>query len=123
MSLPVSQKLALLCLILKTVGKLCATTATAPFRGRAGHPSTFRHVFIAAVRTYLSGLQIPQERYLSASTDDAYLELAKSKGLKAESVVLDGEGHGAKGHWIGNRSAETVILYAHGILALRHLSA
>ena len=50
-------------------------------------------------------------RALSPSTDDGYRRFCSAVGLTPDTVTLD---DGTRGHWIGDRSAEKVLVFFHG---------
>ena len=62
-------------------------------------------------RTQLRNLNIEQAQYLNKPTTEAYLEFAKANKI---APVTDDIGNGAKGHWLGDKSAKVVLLYLHG---------
>jgi hypothetical protein len=52
-------------------------------------------------------------RGTAPDSEGAYASAAKTKGFSPETVTLD---DGTKAHWIGKPTAETVLLYLHGML-------
>ncbi|TKA52285.1 hypothetical protein B0A49_12486 [Cryomyces minteri] len=97
--------------LLTAVGRMI----TSPLRGDTGATTYFKDVAYAALRTQLARISLAQEHYMNPSTDENYLELAKSKGFQPDSIVLS---DGSKGHWLGNKGAEKVIVYFHGMCIL-----
>ncbi|KAL2357321.1 Alpha/Beta hydrolase protein [Cryomyces antarcticus] len=93
--------------LLTAVGRMI----TSPLRGDTGATTYFKDVAYAVLRTQLAHMSLAQEQYMNPSTDENYLELAKNKGFQPDSVVLS---DGSKGHWLGNKGAEKVIVYFHG---------
>ncbi|BDD60086.1 hypothetical protein MAP00_005249 [Monascus purpureus] len=48
---------------------------------------------------------------LNLTTDEAYEKVTKSLGKKLDTVTLE---DGTRGHWIGDRSAEHILVFSHG---------
>lgn len=71
----------------------------------------FKDVAYAVLRSQLASISIPQERYLDNSTESTYLNLAKKEGFQPDSIVLS---DGSKGHWLGPRNKDKVMVYFHG---------
>ncbi|OOG00765.1 hypothetical protein ASPCADRAFT_518 [Aspergillus carbonarius ITEM 5010] len=94
-----------------------STSITAIFRGANGaktykpcaqrcHTQAiyYLHPTLSAVRSIPLQLKDP-------STDEAYRQFMARQGLQPDTVPLN---HGAKGHWIGNKDAKSVLIYCHG---------
>ena len=52
-----------------------------------------------------------RNRWISPATDVLYEKYARSMRLIPETVDL---GNGAKGHWIGDKTAQNVLIWYHG---------
>jgi hypothetical protein len=48
---------------------------------------------------------------ISPPSNKIYERFVKKVGVKSQSVEL---GHGAQGHWIGDRNAKNVLIWFHG---------
>ena len=80
----------------------------------------FKDFVYAAVRTLLTNISAGAEQWINGTTEAEYLALAKKHGFQPDTDVL---GSGMKAHWIGNKTAEKVLLYFHGgMLTLSWLS-
>ncbi|KAI9812883.1 MAG: hypothetical protein M1827_004401 [Pycnora praestabilis] len=105
------EKLGLVPVILRTLTTAIVSIFAAPLRGESGAPTVFRHVAYAAVRQITATASIAQTQYLSPTTEEQYLTLAKQKGFQPDTVRLQ---DGTKAHWVGNKGAEKVMVYCHG---------
>jgi hypothetical protein len=56
-------------------------------------------------------MSIPQSRYLSKSSTEAYYEAAKTLKFEPESIDLV---NGVQAHWLGDKNAELTLVYFHG---------
>lgn len=74
--------------------------------------STYRDVLYAVVRRIFDEATASQAQYVQPSTTDGYKKGCKRWKRPADTVHLDG---GARVHWIGERNAEYVLLYFHGM--------
>jgi hypothetical protein len=83
-----------------------------PFKGSTGAPTYFKDVIFSMMRVQLAGLDTAQERYMNGTTTPVYLKWAQDNNIVPESVTL---ASGAQAHWIGNSTAQKVILYFHGM--------
>jgi hypothetical protein len=52
-----------------------------------------------------------RKRWISPTTDVMYEQYARSARVTPQTLDL---GHGAKGHWIGNKDAQNVLIWYHG---------
>lgn len=84
---------------------------TFPFRGQPKARGFARDVLFAGARVVTGDFTIPQNRYLSNSTDQECVNLTKKHGLPTDPVVLES---GTKAYWLGPKNAEKVLLYFHG---------
>lgn len=83
-----------------------------PFKGDNGAPSWYKDVMFAMMRTQLGNLDLAQDRYLNSQTTPTYLKFAKEAGFTPDSVTLPS---GIQAHWIGDKNAQKVLLYCHGM--------
>lgn len=74
--------------------------------------STYRDVLYAVVRRIFDEATASQAQYVQESTTDGYKKGCKRWKRPADTVHLDG---GARVHWIGERNAEYLLLYFHGM--------
>lgn len=65
-----------------------------------------------ALRYQLGNLTLTQETWMSPRTEANYLDFAKKERFQPDTLALDS---GCKAHWLGNKGAEKVIVYYHGI--------
>ena len=63
------------------------------------------------IRTFLKNSTVRQQQTLTPFLDEAYESFAKQKGFRPSNVELS---DGTKAFWVGNTSAEKVILWFHG---------
>ena len=73
-----------------------------------------------AARTLLSSLSLRQLNHIlpESSAEVAYLAFCKQKSMEAAVLSFP---RGAKGYWIGDSSAEDVIVYIPGMLSSMEL--
>ncbi|KAJ5112022.1 hypothetical protein N7532_000067 [Penicillium argentinense] len=71
----------------------------------------FLHVGYAIFRKVTARLSPSQMQYAVPPSNKVYEQYAKKAGVPAQTVEL---GHGALGHWIGDRNAKNVIIWYHG---------
>ncbi|GAB7365657.1 hypothetical protein MBLNU230_g6998t1 [Neophaeotheca triangularis] len=83
-----------------------------PITGGNKPRDLFKDVIFALTRSQLGHANLAQERYMDSTTEANYLALAKKKNFQPEMEVLGSTG--AKALWMGNKSAEKVILFFHG---------
>lgn len=50
-------------------------------------------------------------RHIFPPTNEVYDDFAKKRGLEPDTVKLE---HGGLGHWVGDKTAEDVVVYFHG---------
>lgn len=93
--------------------------ATRPFTHDAKPPIAFKDFVYAVLRYVLANSTVPQEKWMSPTTDKAYLTWARGKSLEPDTSVL---ASGLKIHWIGKLSAQKVFLYPHGGGYVRQMS-
>ena len=84
---------------------------TRPFVGGAKATTYFKDVVFAALRTNLSLMSVGTEQWMNPRTEATYLDFAKKQGFQPDTDVL---ASGLKLHWLGNKSADKIILYFHG---------
>lgn len=82
----------------------CAKPRTASPRFNCSKP---RIIIAARVGDVLTC----RDRWISPATDVLYEQYARSARVKPETVDL---GYGAKGHWIGDKDAQNVLIWYHG---------
>ncbi|KAI9838375.1 MAG: hypothetical protein M1819_005643 [Sarea resinae] len=118
--LPLREKIALVPVIAKfiqpdsfrgLVSSFATNLVTAPFRGPGGARTYWRHVLYSSTKTFQEDATVEQAQYLLTSTDKAYRSFAKSQRLPPVTVDLP---DGAKGHWLGDPTAEKVMVWFHG---------
>jgi hypothetical protein len=85
---------------------------TSPFKGKTGASTYFKDVMFAMMRSQLGALNLVQFRHMNPGTTDVYLQFAKEKGFTPDSITLRS---GTQAHWIGNKNAEKIIVYLHGM--------
>lgn len=94
---------------------LCFRALTYPLIAVTGSTKAnfaFKDIIFAALRTHLQGLNTAQEIMLMSPTTEAtYLEFAKKEGFQPDTDVLES---GMKVHWLGNKSADKVLVFFHG---------
>lgn len=71
----------------------------------------FLHVGYAIFRKVTARLSPLQVQYAMPPSHKIYERYAKKSGALPETVEL---GHGAIGHWIGDRNATNVLIWIHG---------
>lgn len=57
-------------------------------------------------------IQLTLSSALNPTTDEAYEKVTKSLGKKLDTVTLE---DGTRGHWIGDRSTEHILVFSHGM--------
>ncbi|OOO07877.1 hypothetical protein OAory_01043770 [Aspergillus oryzae] len=94
---------------------LCATVVWAMFTGLWRSSSYLKswllHVGYAAFRKATSRLSVAQMQYVMPPTNKIYDQYVRKSRKVADTVDL---GHGALGHWIGDRNADNVLIWYHG---------
>lgn len=75
----------------------------------------FLHLGYALLRKATARLSASQMQYILPPSHKVYERHAKTTGALPESVDL---GNGALGHWIGDRNADNVIVWYHGMAPL-----
>lgn len=98
--------------LLRAMAAALFRLALRPFTGGNKPRDLFKDVVFAALRSNLANANLAQERYVDSTTEANYLALAKRKNFQPEIEVLGSTG--AKALWLGNKSAEKVILFFHG---------
>ncbi|KAJ4293351.1 hypothetical protein N0V90_008633 [Kalmusia sp. IMI 367209] len=85
---------------------------TAPVRllNWKGAATLFEDVFFVAFRTMLRHSNLAVSRVIFKPTTDVYNELCKQTGRQPKTLDVNG----LKAHWIGDESADVVVLYFHG---------
>ncbi|KAK2612487.1 hypothetical protein QQS21_001425 [Conoideocrella luteorostrata] len=81
------------------------------FRSHRDPPSLHLHIAYAILRKATVRLTPVQLQLISPLTNVVYKRYARSTKIKAETVDL---GHGAQGHWLGNKDAKNVLIWYHG---------
>ncbi|KAL1985326.1 hypothetical protein VTN96DRAFT_8004 [Rasamsonia emersonii] len=69
------------------------------------------HVGYAVLRKATLRLTLLQLQFIFPKTDTTYRLFAWRSGIANQTVDL---GHGAQGHWIGNKDAKNVLIWYHG---------
>lgn len=105
------DKLSLLPHVFIALSKGLRRLAARPFTNDVKPPTAFKDFFYAVLRHILSNVTIPQEKWLSPSTDIIYHKFARDNNFPANTSTLPS---GLKVHWIGDKLAEKVFLYFHG---------
>ena len=82
-----------------------------PFRGDNGPRTLFLHICYAVARTFTGRLSTRQMQYLDPPTEKVYNQVANSLNFQPETVTLP---HDTLGHWIGDKNAQSVIIYLPG---------
>ncbi|MCJ1462624.1 hypothetical protein MMC07_001226 [Pseudocyphellaria aurata] len=97
--------------ILRAIVIALYTLLLSPFRGQAGAPTIKTHVKLAALRSMIQFLTVPQNQNITPPIDKIYAKFTKNKGLKPEVLVLPNI---TEAYWIGSKNAEKVIVWFHG---------
>ncbi|KAE8331415.1 alpha/beta-hydrolase [Aspergillus sergii] len=97
--------------ILHTISRSIAAIAAIPFRLSKGPPSFSRHVAFAISRAYVHSVFPKALVAITPSTEEVYCKFVASQGLEAQTITLS---DGSRAHWLGNPSAEKVLLFFHG---------
>ncbi|PYH99657.1 alpha/beta hydrolase fold protein [Aspergillus ellipticus CBS 707.79] len=96
---------------LSILATVLSTTVTGIFRGQSGAKQYSVHVACAVIRKACVTYTPRQLQLQEAPTDETYRQFMTEQGLQPDTVPLK---YGAKGHWIGNKNAKTVVVYYHG---------
>ncbi|KAI1207991.1 Alpha/Beta hydrolase protein [Annulohypoxylon truncatum] len=83
----------------------------APFRESSGAPTFKRYVLYAGMRAVVENMTIRQFQAINPSTTEAYETVAKRKRFRSDIVKLP---DGSLGCWVGDRNAETILVWFHG---------
>ncbi|KAL4892005.1 alpha/beta-hydrolase [Aspergillus ambiguus] len=110
-SLTVAEWVGVGVAISKTILSTTVSALIGLFHGSNRPASYHRHVTFSFVRAFTSNLSPKALVALSPSTDDGYRKFCTCIGLTPDTVTLE---DGTRGHWIGDRSADKVVLYFHG---------
>ncbi|KAF9894807.1 hypothetical protein FE257_004428 [Aspergillus nanangensis] len=112
-----AEKLGVGVAVFKTL--LLTTTAalTSPFLGSKRASTFTRHVVFALTRALTASFSPKALVTITPSTDAMYQKFATSVEQTPDTVIL---ADGTRGHWIGDSSAEKVIVYFHGGGYLMH---
>ncbi|KAL2038135.1 hypothetical protein N7G274_009082 [Stereocaulon virgatum] len=105
------EKAVLIAAIIRTLGTGFCTALIAPFRGSTGSAKYGNHVKIAMIRSFMKHTTTRQQQVLNPSLDEAYPAYAKKEGFKPQNITLT---DGTKAYWIGNPSADKVLLWFNG---------
>ncbi|KAF2173052.1 hypothetical protein M409DRAFT_17002 [Zasmidium cellare ATCC 36951] len=109
------DKLMLVPHIAKIITAVCIRLVTYPLVAITGGTKAnmmLKDIAFTGLRTHMGNLNTAQEIFLlPPSTEATYLEFAKKQGFQPDSDVLDS---GMKVHWLGNKSAEKVLVFFHG---------
>ncbi|CAL5869952.1 uncharacterized protein PFLUO_LOCUS4185 [Penicillium psychrofluorescens] len=84
---------------------------TGIWRSERQAKTLFLHFGYAIFRKVTARMSPSQIQFVSPTSDKIYNRFAKKSGRVPESVEL---GHGALGHWIGDRNAPNVLVWFHG---------
>lgn len=90
---------------------VAVATLTGPFRGESGASTYGKHIKYAGMRTLLASVTIRQLQAVSPSTRSVYTDFAKQQRLP---VVEANVGNDTFGFWLGEKSANKVLLWLHG---------
>ncbi|KAL4861466.1 hypothetical protein BDV12DRAFT_208003 [Aspergillus spectabilis] len=82
-----------------------------PFQRSKGPPTFLDHLSFTISRIYTTSLSPKAILATSPTTEEGYQKFVKSQGLEAETIALP---DGTKAHWLGDQTAEKVLLYFHG---------
>ncbi|KAL1797718.1 hypothetical protein ACET3X_004324 [Alternaria dauci] len=106
------SKLGIASTTLKAVGSALQRSVTSPFKGENGANTYFKDVMFAMLRTNLGNLDLAQDRYTSGpSSTPTYMQHAEKYKFVPDSIKLPS---GTQAHWLGSRTAKTVLVYFHG---------
>lgn len=105
------ERATLILAILRTLGVGLITIFTAPFRGKSGSAKYGNHIKLAMLRTFLKNTTVRHQQHIGADLDVAYPAFAKERGFIPKDVTLP---DGTKAYWLGDPSAEKVIIWFHG---------
>ncbi|KAK6819025.1 hypothetical protein RU639_008223 [Aspergillus parasiticus] len=100
-----------------TAGKSIAvalwSAITAPFRGKTGGATAYKHVVITFARSFFGNASIEQIQYIlpPKSARNAYEALMNSQQTTPNIVRLH---DGTEAFWLGNRNAEKLLIYFPG---------
>ncbi|KAK4506872.1 hypothetical protein PRZ48_000605 [Zasmidium cellare] len=110
-----ADKLLLVPHFAKVFTAVCIRLVTYPLVALTGGTKAnlaIKDIAFAGLRQHMAGLNTAQEiMLLPPSTEAIYLEFAKKQGFQPDTDVLDS---GMKVHWLGNKSAEKVLVFFHG---------
>jgi len=84
---------------------------TGLWRSERQPKTLFLHLGYAILRKVTARMSPSQIQFVSPTSDKIYNQFVKKSGLAPQSVEL---GHGALGHWIGDRNAPNVLVWFHG---------
>ncbi|KAI1393092.1 Alpha/Beta hydrolase protein [Hypoxylon trugodes] len=83
----------------------------APFRKRGDDIILGRYVLYDGMRTVVEKMSLRQFQAINPSTTEAYEAFAKGQGLKPDIATLP---DGSLGCWIGDKNADTTLVWLHG---------
>lgn len=85
---------------------------TGLWRSDRDAPSYYLHVAFAVLRKCSERFSPRQMEWALPLTDQVYNNHARSAGVVPQTVELC---DGAKGHWVGDKHAQTVLIWYHGM--------
>ncbi|TVY39921.1 Steryl acetyl hydrolase [Lachnellula subtilissima] len=112
-TLSLFEKLETIPILLTVVGNVLTSLFTAAYRSKDRKPSggLYKYVMLTALRTLTRRASVRQQHYIAAPTDDNYITACKKRGVQPNSIILS---DGTRANWIGDPSAEKLIINFHG---------
>ncbi|KAE8141502.1 Alpha/Beta hydrolase protein [Aspergillus pseudotamarii] len=110
-SLSIASRLDLLPAIASILVAGLAALFTGLKRNKSGTPTFYLHVAYAILRKASARLSPLQLQWISPSTEKVYKQYMQSHGAVSQSIELE---YDAKGHWIGDKHAQNVLIWYHG---------
>ncbi|KAJ5239867.1 alpha/beta-hydrolase [Penicillium chermesinum] len=96
---------------LKTLSLGFLSLFVIPFQRSKGPPTFSQHLAYTISRTYTTNFSPKSIVATSPTTGECYQKFVTSQGLNAKTVTLP---DGTKAHWLGDPTAEKILLFFHG---------
>ncbi|KAK8918010.1 putative carboxylesterase 6 [Metarhizium anisopliae] len=109
--LSLAGKLDLIPGVLSLLAAGLVAAITGLWRTHRDAPTYHLHVAYAILRKSAERYSLAQLQWALPSTEQVYEQYARAAGFKPQTVSL---GHGAKGHWVGDKHAKNVLIWYHG---------
>lgn len=114
------DKLNIVPVTLQTIASALIRLVTSPLSSGPKGKTYFKDVVYAALRTQLSAISANTEFWICPPTEKTYLDFTKKAKIESDVETLS-SGH--KLCWLGQRSAQKVLLYMHGGQCCKHFAS